>query len=243
MKGGYSLKGGLLAVMEAHDDYMVNARKKAWEFRSKTTPLAEKLPDWGFEHLPRPIQKKILEQIGLGQARFEEGDSMDRRVFIPGWQDSRGPLDSPVDSVPQLVGMPQCNCGWFQAWQLPCQHIWHHHFENLSLTPVHFHQLFHLWGENGFEIYEELRRPFADALDDIIDIPNKLRLNFKDRQDQLREIYYACQEDVEENGLDSQEAQAAIEELMSYVLQEKLGWLDGFDARAWLKEYRRRVAQ
>jgi len=30
---------------------------------------------------------------------------------------------------------------------------------------------------------------------------------------------------------------------MSYVLQEKLGWLDGFDARAWLKEYRRRVAQ
>jgi hypothetical protein len=99
-----------------------------------------------------------------------------------------------------------------------------------------------LWGDNGFEIYEELRRPFADALDDIIGMPNKMRLNFKDRQDQLQDIYHACLEDVEENGLDSQEVAVAIEELMSYVLREKLGWLDGFEARAWLKEYRRRAA-
>ena len=135
--------------------------------------------------------------------------------------------------------MPQCNCDWFQAWQLSCQHIWHHHFENRSLTPLHFHQLFHLWRENGFEVYEEIRRPFADALDDIIGLPNKLRLDFKEWQDGIKEIYYVCQEYIEENAFDSQEAPAAIEELLSH-LQDKLGWLKVWNVRAWFEEFRRR---
>jgi hypothetical protein len=58
-----------------------------------------------------------------------------------------------------LAGPPRCECQWFQAWQLPCAHIWHHHLRFASLVPAHFAQLVDKWTNKGYDIYEETRQP------------------------------------------------------------------------------------
>jgi hypothetical protein len=63
--------------------------------------------------------------------------------------------------IVQLADKPQCACRWFRAWQLPCSHIWLHHFCYDSPQPIHFLQSFDLWSNSGFEIYEEISRPFV----------------------------------------------------------------------------------
>jgi len=54
--------------------------------------------------------------------------------------------------IVQLADKPQCACRWFRAWQLPCSHIWLHHFCFDSPQPIHFLQSFDLWSNSGFEI-------------------------------------------------------------------------------------------
>jgi hypothetical protein len=236
MKASYSLKGGLLAVLEAHDDYMINASKKAFRLRSFESPLVAKLPAWGFEQLPLPIQQMILEQIGFAEARLNGGIPLEHRVIVPGFElPLPGQPALPGQPVPQLVNMPQCNCRWFEAWQLPCSHIWHHHFLFGSLIPAHFVQLFALWGENGFEIYEEIRRPFAEALDDIIGLPRKVQLDFHELRDNISRVQYVLQQFVEEH-VDKPEVAARIVDDVLAKCRDGMGFIFDFNIEAYLQE-------
>ena len=215
MKASYSLKGGLLAVLEALDDYLLNAKKKAFRATGFDTPLVARLPAWSFHKLPLSIQEKILEQIAYADERIRRGVILTHRVIIPGFNPlpHTGLPEQPAQPVPQLADMPQCNCHWFEAWQLPCQHIWHHHLLYGSLSPQHFHQLFSLWEENGYEIYEEIRRPFAEALDDIIGLPRKMQLDFHEIRDGVNRVQYALQRFAQENPDDPDLVEMATEEV------------------------------
>jgi hypothetical protein len=70
----------------------------------------------------------------------------------------------------------------------------------------HFLHLFDLWSNNGFEIYDEISRPFAEVLDDIICMPRKVQLN----------ISYANQQTTACEGLGHQ---VLIEQLGSGLIR------------------------
>lgn len=78
---------------------------------------------WGIS-IPRSMpQIPTAQEVGEVEWCPEQDDEPDvRHVY------SHAEAQVPMEHVPQLAGMPQCRCRWFRAWQLPCRHIWLHHF-------------------------------------------------------------------------------------------------------------------
>ena len=270
---GFSLKGGLYTVMEAHADYMRNARNAEFQSRGMATVLGMEFNGWGFAKLPLRVQKMILRQIRIAQGwRVANRRPLGDMVDIPGWSDpgigvsssggsastdvpriptaqevgevewcpeqdedtdiryiySRAEALVPMELVPQLASMPQCRCRWFRAWQLPCRHIWLHHFAYNSLQPAHFGQLFFLWENNGFEVYEEIRRPFAKALDDVIGVPRKSVLQFNEIFEQIRQKQFEIVDFVRDNNGGRESLEAALGEVVERIRQD-LSWIPGLD--------------
>jgi hypothetical protein len=59
-------------------------------------------------------------------------------------------------------------------------------YTTLPIQPTHFDQLFFLWENNGFEVYEEICRPFAKTLDEVIGISRRTVLQFNDIFEQIQ---------------------------------------------------------
>jgi hypothetical protein len=118
--------------------------------------------------------------------------------------------DGEIEPIARLADMPQCVCRWFRAWQLPCWHIWLHHFCFNSLQPAHFIQLFELWANNGFEVYEEISRPFAEALDEIDGMPDKPRLEIKEVNQQINAKAWEVMAFMRENGATRCQTERAV---------------------------------
>jgi len=56
---------------------------------------------------------------------------------------------------------------------------------NSSNLPTLINSFF-LWENNGFEVYEEICRPFAKALDEVIEISRRTVLQFNDIFEQIQ---------------------------------------------------------
>lgn len=115
----FSLEGLIKHILTIDKDYARRAEDIASSFRTRFLPLTAE-----FEELrvfPFPVQKLLSEEIRTTQYSFNEGE--ETREFII--QDEEG-LSTP----------PVCECLFFRKWQLPCQHIWHHHIVFGSLTPT-----------------------------------------------------------------------------------------------------------
>jgi hypothetical protein len=187
MKGTYSLTGAFCAVAETLADYESKANLAKINFRTSTTVLGERFPYFGFEKLPGPIQVMILEQVEQGTEENHPG-IIPTQVQIPGiTKDTGGPaleddIDTPApedEARPLLAGLPSCTCHWYRKWQLPCQHIWLHQELFGLLQPENFTQLITLWECNGYEIYSELQGPFDEAMDSVIGLPSKVKVEIK----------------------------------------------------------------
>jgi hypothetical protein len=86
--GEFSLKGCVYTVMEAHADYLRNARNAEFQSRGMATTLSIEFGGWSFEKLPLQVQKMIMRQIRIAQGwrvagRRPLGDMVD----VPGWCD------------------------------------------------------------------------------------------------------------------------------------------------------------
>jgi hypothetical protein len=141
----------------------------------------------------------------------------------------------PIEPVPQLADMPQCKCRWFRAWQLPCSHIWLHHFSFGSLLPAHFAQLFAVWLENGFEIYEEIRRPFVEALDNIIGVPRKTVLQFNEVFEQIRFKQFEIADFVRANNGTLEDLEQVLGGLLQRISGD-LSWIPGLDIAQFVQQ-------
>lgn len=209
---GFSLQGGVERVMEVDDEYRQRAINAERREDSRVMPIVQHLPEWGFEMLPESFQQDVWHQLQIGKVAADSGEELVHRVVVIDVAD------------PSLAQMPQCNCLWFRRWQLPCCHIWHHHYLHESLQPANFFQLLSAWKENGWELYDELEEPFASGLDTIIGGARRLRTEYRSMHDIVTEAQWTVTRWVESfPPAETEAAQEAANELTA-ELRDVLGW-------------------
>jgi hypothetical protein len=193
-------------------------RHNLTKLQFRTTALGEMLPDFGFERLPGPIQAKILDEVRLGTEEnhpnliptFVRIPGITKNDVVPAGEDSVDIADGvaageanvditdqELEASPLLAGLPSCTCHWYLKWQLPCQHIWLHHALFGSLTPGHFTQLIELWVHNGYEIYSELQGYFDEAMDGVIGMPSRAKVDIKYASERVTSKAWCLVRDLE----------------------------------------------
>jgi len=134
-----------------------------------------------------------------------------------------------------LADLPHCECRWFRAWQLPCAHIWHHHLLYGSLMSAHLAQLAEIWATNGYEIYEEVRQPFRGALDNIIGVPARVGLDWRERLEVLNAKFYSVTDWLDKKGAPPESKKLALQHFIDEV-SERLVGIENFDMESWYQE-------
>jgi len=239
MKGNYSLLGTFCAIEHTLANYETRASATKISFRSRTTALVELFPTFGFQKLPGPIQVKILDQVSLANpANHPRFDAS--MVTVPGVTTLDGTVDNAdedLEARPHLAGLPSCTCHWYLQWQLPCQHIWLHHATYGSLTPDHFTQLTTLWEHNGYEVYAELQGPFNEAMDDVIGMPPKVKVEVKYAGERVHNKAWCLIRDLTDLGANQAQMDAGLTAFTNYVNRRLIG-LEDFSLSSWWEENR-----
>jgi hypothetical protein len=239
MHKNYSILGALFQVIECSNDLLQNAELKAFKFRAYQSPLCSDFPGLQLEKFPSPVQDIILEQVNQARKWMAQGEPLYTRIAIPGW---RGTTDEVLDPLGNsglegdiFADLPRCECRWFRAWQLPCSHIWHHHLLFGSLVPSHLAQLAELWATNGYEIYEEIQRPFQSELDNVIGIPARVKLDWRERLDLLNAKFHAVTDWLDEKSLPPEAKKLGLQHFINEVSERLLG-IEHFDMESWYRE-------
>ena len=204
---------------------------QAREWCNRADPMYERIsiPGWKDEasvdspQVDPELESQLLVYRKLG-SRCSNSRQQDEAVSIPSGQDI-------------LADLPRYECRWYRAWQLPCAHIWHHHLVFGSLLPAHLAQLAEIWAENGYEIYEEIQRPFQGKLDDIIGIPVREGLDWRERIELLNAKFHSVKEWLVEKDLPSEVKKLGLRHFMSEVFK-RLAGIENFDIESWYQEHK-----
>jgi hypothetical protein len=266
MNKSYSILGTLLQVVQCSHDWLENAQLADYKFRSYRSPVCSYFPSLQLEKFPGPVQTLLLKQVNEAREWYNQGDPIYKRIRIPGWKNEASvdppPADPELDyqlsiyqdlgnrgnsrehgesaSIPSgrdiLADLPRCECRWYRAWQLPCAHIWHHHLIFGSLLPAHLTQLAEIWATNGYEIYEEIQKPFQGELDEIIGIPVREGLDWRERMEVLNTKFYSVKEWLSERDLPSEAKKFGLRHFINEVFK-RLEGIENFDMESWYQEH------
>jgi hypothetical protein len=233
-----------------------------FKFRRYQSPLCSDFPNLQLEKFPSPIQSLLVDQVNQARKLVDLNEPLYRRISIPGWKDedlvdppSPDPeLESRLDVYRKLAlarghndvrhaggdndilaDLPRCQCKWFRAWQLPCRHIWHHHLLFESLQSAHFAQLAEIWATNGYEIYEEIQQPFQGALDNIIGVPPRVGLDWREKLEQLTAKFYSVTDWLDKMGVPLEGKKLGLSHFINEVSKRLIG-IDDFTLEAWYQE-------
>lgn len=242
----YSIRGTLFQVIECSDDYLRNAAAAEARFRLYRSPICSDFPGLHLEKFPSPVQDLLLGQINDARKWYDADEPLYERLYIPGWHGTADPqaenfstsLEHGVEapsSQDTPVDLPRCECRWYRSWQLPCAHIWHHHLLYRSLIPAHFVRLANLWAQNGYEIYEEIQQPFQEGLDNIIDVPMRSNLNFRENVDTLVDKFYGLTSWLERKGVPPEWKEEGLGVFQDYV-SERLVGVNEFSLETWYQQ-------
>lgn len=187
-------------------------------FIEQCEPLYERItiPGWRDEAtINRPVADPQLEnQLIAYQNLASRGLGTSREQ----------PMAGAIPTGQNIVAdLPRCECRWFRAWQLPCAHIWHHHLLYGSLVPAHLAQIAYIWSENGYEIYEEIQKPFQGALDDVIGVPERVGLDWRERLELLNAKFYSITEWFDKKGLDLEAKRLGLQHFINEVSERLVG--------------------
>jgi hypothetical protein len=258
MHHNYSMLGTLFQVVQCSDDYLTNAEEAKFRFRRYRSSLCSDFPTLRPEKFPAPIQSLLVEQVCEARKFVALNVPIYRRISIPGWRDERlvdppsadAELESQLEVYRKLAlaggqnsdagtdilaDLPRCECKWFRAWQLPCSHIWHHHLLFGSLQPAHFAQLTEIWATNGYEIYEEIQQPFEGALDNIIGVPPRVGLDWREKLEQLNAKFYSITDWLDRNAVPLEGKKLGLSHFINEV-SKRLAGIDDFTLEAWVQE-------
>jgi hypothetical protein len=257
MHRNYSILGTLFQVIQCSNDYLANAEKEKFKFRRYRSPLCSDFPNLQLEKFPSPIQSLLQEQVTQARKLVDLNEPLYKRISIPGWKDedtvdppSADPeLENQLEIYRRLAlagagndaggdilaDLPRCECRWFRAWQLPCCHIWHHHLLFESLQPAHLAQLADIWATNGYEIYEEIQQPFQGALDNIIGVPPRVGLDWREKLEQLNAKFYSVTDWLDRKGVPLEGKKLGLSHFINEV-SKRLTGIDDFTLEAWHQE-------
>jgi hypothetical protein len=193
-------------------------------------PVVDHIPDASNPHL----STVAVDQNG--RLLYDDSGSFGIDAFL-------AELDADWDeglpiAVSQLACMPQCKCRWFRCWQLPCKHIWAHHLYFNSLSPTLFTELFGLWHEHGFEVYDQLSAPTPQN-GVSVGVSRRANLKFKALMETLKNVQYNIMDLVQSFGGSIEEAEKDQELLMDFVY-DMIGGIDKYDIQSLLSMIRGR---
>jgi hypothetical protein len=174
-------------------DFDLRAAKVRSSFKTRVLPVVAEFPQ--IKVFPFPVQKLLAPEISSAIARHEDGE--EPLVFEA--EDSQGNGSA-----------PDCDCRFFQKWQLPCCHIWHHHLCFGSLTESAMETWKWMWEDGGYELYERRESQWeAHGVKDEIGAPLRKRLDLGEVITSLRTRCYAMEESVKT--LESSEAERVMD--------------------------------
>ena len=93
--------------------------------------------------------------------------------------------------------------------------------ERFAMIPTTCPTFFFLWENNGFEVYEEICRPFAN---EVIGIPHRTVLQFNDIFEQVRQKQFEIVDFVRDNNGGRDSLEAALGEVVERIRRD-LSWI------------------
>lgn len=149
----WSLLGCVRHVANISYQWSRKAAKAEAEFRTKH--LSDTIFWEGMKQLPYPVQQLCIEQSNKGSQLLERGAK-----------------------VRELNEDVSCDCVFYRAYHLPCEHMWYQeHLVGSVLTDALWERCAFMFADCGFEIYEGMETTYSHReIYEEIGAPSKRRL-------------------------------------------------------------------
>lgn len=199
--------------------------------------IDQRLPGFGFSRIPSKLQELILRRIKMARLSIEaEEDPDPERIRILGWDGENVDeelLLAVVSSGERGQQTVDCNCQFYHTWQLPCEHLLHHHFCCNSLRPLHFSQLVDALSVEGYRIYDLVRSQPVQRVEitEGVQQPERLQMNFLIQK--FQENVYSLERQLRAERYSQAEVGSMVNEYIRRSMDGFLRGVETYNPREW----------